>query len=120
MNDARLQYKIELLLAGMQDGPPGDLPFSERLCMLRSHQKAWKTLSWTANESVTLMGGVWELVGGVLGLASDGNATIVFRQIPSQLRGIPGREWTFESPKSFRDFTMDPSQDLLVTLQLSG
>lgn len=102
----------------MQDGPPGDLPSSERLRMLRSYQQAWRTLSWTAKESATLVGDMWELVGGVLGLAAHGNA-IVFRQIPSLFRGIPGREWRFESPNPCRDFTMDPSQDLLVTLEVS-
>ena len=33
-----LQYKIELAISGMVDGPPGGLPLGERLARLREHR----------------------------------------------------------------------------------
>src|ERR1700690_4567233 len=88
VDDSSLQYKIELVLAGMQDGPPSNLTSNERLRMLRSHQEAWCTLSWAEKETIPMLSGdTWELFGGVLAL-SDGPKTLVLRQLPSRLRGL--------------------------------
>lgn len=86
--DTRLQYKIELFLAGMQDGPSSDLSSSERLRMLNAHQKAWRGLEWTEKDHLDLRGDTWEFYGGVLGV-SEG-CSFSFKQMSSKLRGIPG------------------------------
>ncbi|KAF7968570.1 hypothetical protein HWV62_30115 [Athelia sp. TMB] len=117
--DTKLQYRIALFLAGMQDGPriSSDLGSNERLLMLDAHQQAWSTLTWTAKDCLALRGDTWEFYGGVVATATGGS--IVFKQISSKLRGLPKRhEWTFDSPGPCRDFTMEPAQDLLVILDL--
>ena len=47
-----------------------------------------------------------------------GNA-IDFVQLPSRLRGIPMRQWRLIFDFNVRDFSMDPSQDLLVIIEAS-
>ncbi|PIL28992.1 hypothetical protein GSI_09039 [Ganoderma sinense ZZ0214-1] len=116
--DVRAQYKIELAVAGMTDGPPSTLTPAERLTILRARQDAWDNLVWTAKDDVTMhQGGVWELYGNVLAQA-QGDRTLHFKQIPSQIRGIRGTEWTIPNVGcKIRDFGMDPAQDLLVVIE---
>ncbi|KAF8266414.1 hypothetical protein EI94DRAFT_1733136 [Lactarius quietus] len=111
------QYRIALFASGMVDGPPGNLSTSERLDLLRRHEACWRKVEW--NEHNTILkpsGAVWELYGNVWGHGSGSNA-IDFVQLPSRLRGIPMRQWTLRFDFSVRDFSMDPSQDLLVTIE---
>jgi hypothetical protein len=112
-----LQYRIELFASGMVDGPPGDLSTRERLELLRSYETSWKKIEW--NEHSTILsphGHLWELYGNVWA-HSRGSDAIDFVQLPSRLRGIPMRQWTLKFDFVPRDFGMDPSQDLLVTIE---
>ncbi|EPQ55952.1 hypothetical protein GLOTRDRAFT_138664 [Gloeophyllum trabeum ATCC 11539] len=116
-----LQYKIELAVAGMEDGPTSAISVSERLQRLKNYTEAWKTMSFSPEvETVTLTGNLWELCGGVLGLSDRAKpATLMFRKLPAIARGIEGKEWTIEDVGfPIRDFKMDPSQDLLVMIEL--
>lgn len=102
----------------MEDAPPNHLTTLERLEMLREHQKAWKTGSWTALSTINSRGHVWELNGGVVGLAA-GASSLVFNQLPSKLRGIEAKKWTIDTPDIIiRDFVMDPGLDVLVAVEL--
>ncbi|KAI1790837.1 hypothetical protein LXA43DRAFT_1095058 [Ganoderma leucocontextum] len=116
--DLRVQYKLELAIAGMKDGPPSALTTAERLSILRTHQDAWNKFAWTAKEDVRMhKGDVWELHGNVLA-QSEGNRTLHFKQIPSAIRRIEGTEWVI--PDVGCDFTeigMDPAQDLLIVIE---
>ncbi|KAM5545949.1 hypothetical protein V8D89_000075 [Ganoderma adspersum] len=116
--DVRAQYKVELAVAGMTDGPPSTLTPAERLSILRARQDAWDNLVWTTRHDVTMhQGGVWELYGNVLAQA-QGERTLHFTQIPSTIRGIKGTEWTVPDVGcKIRDFGMDPAQDLLVVIE---
>ncbi|RPD61706.1 hypothetical protein L226DRAFT_485162 [Lentinus tigrinus ALCF2SS1-7] len=116
--DVHTQYKIELALAGMEDGPPSALTPSDRLAILRERQEAWKSLTWKARTEYDMRrGGVWELYGGVLAQA-DGDRTLVCAQLPSVIRGIEEKVWTVEDVGvKIRDFGMDPAQDLLIIIQ---
>lgn len=112
-----MQYKIELARAGMRDGPPGRLTSTERLQMLTSHLEAWRTLSWTKQETIPiLLGDIWELVDSVFGMA-DGPRSMLLRQLPSQLRCVESREWKIEFQFDVEDFSIDPSQDLLLVIE---
>jgi len=42
-----LQYKIELAMACLQDGPPGEMTISERLQALRTRRAAWASGKFT-------------------------------------------------------------------------
>ncbi|CDO72096.1 hypothetical protein BN946_scf184962.g39 [Trametes cinnabarina] len=86
--------------------------------MLKARNEAWDDLAWTAREEIPMLqGGVWELYGGILA-QGEGSRTLVFKQLPSNLRGIEGREWRIEDVGvNIRDFGMDPAQDLLVVIE---
>lgn len=114
-NDTALQYKIELAVNGMEDGPPNALSPADRLQMLRKHSAAWNRMSYTSVQNIHMASaGVWELYGGILahGISARG---LTFTQLPSELRGIKQRSWTLpDLGVKIRDFGMDPTQDLLV------
>ncbi|KAL7284613.1 LOW QUALITY PROTEIN: hypothetical protein ACG7TL_001908 [Trametes sanguinea] len=111
-------YKVELAANGLENGTHNTLTVAERLRMLKMRTEAWDDLAWTAREEVPMLqGGVWELYGGVLGQA-EGSRTLVFNQLPSNLRGIEGRQWRIEDVGvNIRDFGMDPAQDLLIIIE---
>jgi hypothetical protein len=101
----------------MVDGPPGRLSLSERLKLLRNYETSWKNLDWNEHTSIPVPdGGLWELYGNVWA-HSRGDGEIVCVQLPSRLRGISMHQWTLRFDFSLRDFGMDPSQDLLVTIE---
>ncbi|KAH9910844.1 hypothetical protein B0H21DRAFT_492444 [Amylocystis lapponica] len=50
----RLQYKIDLAVAGMVDGPPSALCTAERRSMLREYQKAWCSLELPVRPNLTI------------------------------------------------------------------
>ncbi|CCM05194.1 uncharacterized protein FIBRA_07403 [Fibroporia radiculosa] len=115
--DTLLQYKLELAIAGIEDGPPSSLGPSERLKKLRAHQEAWLTLQYSSQKAVPMLQGkVWELYGGVLSQARRADV-LSFRRLPSALRGIDEHEWAVQVDFPIRDFGIDPSQDLLVALE---
>ncbi|KAI0788515.1 hypothetical protein C8Q75DRAFT_768748 [Abortiporus biennis] len=117
-NDASLQYKIELTVAGMEDGSSSPLLVVERLHKLKLRQDAWNRMRFTSETAVPMRrGGVWELYGGVLAQSRDDHG-LSFRQLPSDIRGIDDVGWTLEDlPMRIRDFSLDPSQELLVVIE---
>ncbi|KAH9162781.1 hypothetical protein EDB89DRAFT_2024253 [Lactarius sanguifluus] len=101
----------------MENGPPGGLTTSERLELLKNYSASWKNLEWNEHTTIPLPeGSLWELYGNVWA-HSRGSDAIEFIQLPSRLRGIPMRQWTLRFDYDLRDFGMDPSQNLLVTVE---
>ena len=63
------------------------------------------------------MGDVWELYGNVLA-QSEGKRTVHFKQIPSAIRGIEGKEWTIPDVGcNITEIGTDPAQDLLLVIE---
>lgn len=119
-DSAELQYKIELAVAGMEDGHCSLLSHADRLQRLRDRESAWHTLQWTSDKILPMhRGGVWELYGGVLAQAKSRD-TLCFTRLPSEIRGIEGRHWELNLPTLVRDFGMEPSLDLLVVIEQTG
>ena len=116
-SSTQAQYAIELGLAGHEDGS-SSFDFDSRLTRFRAHQDAWKNFNWTS-ESVSPMfrSGYWELCGNVHAQTTGELQSLVFTQIPSKLKGIEGKKWQYDLKFPVRDFSMDPSQDLLVVIQ---
>ena len=112
-----LQYKIELAIAGQEDGVHHSLFARRRL--LRRHQHNWDTLHWTHDQHITMFhGGLWELYGNVLAQITQDRCTLHFKQLASQSRGIEEKGWTVDvSQFRVRDFGIDPAQDLLIILE---
>ena len=114
------QYPISLYASGMVDGPPGNLTTSERLELLRRYEASWKNNEWIEHHTIPYpQGTTWEFYGNVWG-HTRGSDAIDFVQLPSRLRGISLRQWTLEFDFDVQHFTMDPSQDLLVTVEYSN
>lgn len=115
-----LQYTIELGANGLENGPSScSLNHADRLQRLLDYEKAWGDLKWTSDTVIPMTnGGIWELSGSVLAQSTVGRESLVFTQLPSKFRDIKQRQWTLDiSQYNVRDFTMDPSQDLLVLVQ---
>ncbi|KAF8640379.1 hypothetical protein AX17_000049 [Amanita inopinata Kibby_2008] len=111
------QYKIELAISGQEDG--GHYTVATRRTMLKQHQAAWDDLQWTRDRRVPMFhGGLWELYGNVLAQNSPDRATLYFKQLPSQCRGVEERDWTIDVRSyRLRDFGMDPAQNLLILVE---
>ncbi|KAH7929334.1 hypothetical protein BV22DRAFT_1029582 [Leucogyrophana mollusca] len=90
---------------------------NDRLNALKKQQTAWNSLDWAHYQTVHMLeGDIWELYGGVLAQGRR-SGPLGFRQLPSHYRGIEERVWGVHVPGiALRDFTMDPSQDLLVLI----
>ncbi|KAI6144466.1 hypothetical protein BKA82DRAFT_4178295 [Pisolithus tinctorius] len=88
-----LQYRIELTVDGMIDGPPSSLSIGERLTRLRALRRSWATLQWTSK--ITLVGGVHRY--------SSRHLTCGGQMLVRDDVGLPTR-----------DFAVDPSQDLII------
>ena len=103
----------------MVDGPPGNLTTSKRLELLRRYEASWKSIEWSELHTIPYPHGRdWEFYGNIWGHIR-GSDTIEFVQLPSHLRGISLRQWTLGFDFEVQHFSMDPSQDLLVTLEHS-
>lgn len=113
-----LQYAIELGVNGLENGPStGGLNHSDRLKRLLDYEKAWAELKWTSDTIIPMVSGstIWELAGGVLAQSASSRDSLLFTQLPSKLRNIEKKRWELDISRfKVRDFTMDPSQDLLV------
>jgi hypothetical protein len=105
----------------MEDGPLSTLSISERRERLKVYNDAWKHLRWS--ECVELLNvdkdtyvmGIYP--GGILTFKSRTEGKIVFVRIPSNLRGIPMRQWELSFPFIPHRYALDPSEDVLVVLQ---
>lgn len=109
----------------MIDGPASDVVNLTRLRMLAAHQQAWRSVEWSQTTEITLtaaevsLESAWEFLGGVLGLAAG--CRLRFIQVPSALRGIKEKQWVIEDIGfTIKDFGMDPSQDLLIILEVDN
>ncbi|KIK52146.1 hypothetical protein GYMLUDRAFT_180465 [Collybiopsis luxurians FD-317 M1] len=117
---ADLVYAIELAIACQEDGTNPTLSYKEKLELLRNQQERWTELRWSKDIRYPMItAGLWELFGNVLAQNSL-DRSLTFVQLPSAYRDIPERQWTVrpEKPAVFRDFGMDPSQDLLVLIEI--
>ena len=121
-SDVGLQYKQELSIAGLEDGDEEfEMDVSQRLNLLREHQKAWDNFDFTSELFVDLEQDCFftcqEIQGGVLSQKAT-DRSITFIQIPSKIRGISHKKWSVENLDfEFTAYTFDPSQDLLVLFE---
>ncbi|KAF5378835.1 hypothetical protein D9615_006966 [Tricholomella constricta] len=131
LDSSRLQYTIELAKHRMVSllPPSSAPPYVTRLKRLRDREHAWKTLTWNGRYNLKLppTGSVYEFVGGLYGNGREDDrrvtASISFLELPSGdpvYRESGLKIWTHSmSDVTIIDFTMDPSQDLLVLIALA-
>jgi len=128
-DSVQLQYAIELGRHRMVSLLPesSTVSLNMRLNMLRSRERAWKYLDWKKQGTIDLppTGSVYEFVGGLYGNGREDDsrvtASISFLELPTT--DFPHRKsqtWThMMGETTIVDFTMDPSQDLLVLVALA-
>ncbi|TFK85393.1 hypothetical protein K466DRAFT_552173 [Polyporus arcularius HHB13444] len=122
-----LLYQVQLEIEGLIDGPKGNLCTSDRLQLLLERRDRWLRLDWT--NIVTLAAAKlvpetplpYELQGGTFFNVTtyDGKFTMNMTRLPS----IAGPRPTYESKNfdsQYVDITADPSQDLMVVLDVPG
>lgn len=117
-DSAALQYKIDLAAHAMDDIPSSTLSTAAKRDMLVKHTHAMQEWSdeYVIQKTIPLLEGpLWELCGGVLA-QSDGRRDLDFWQLPSKIRGVSAKEWSVTVDFDTADFTLDPSQDLLVAV----
>lgn len=121
-----LKYQIELYADGLVDREGCELPIAERLSELRIRRQAWKEINWE-RQRFPLIPGSWnayELVDGIFSktLNSIGDNTargIMFASLPSRYDTTGSLILYEDLGITFRDFAMDPTQDLIVYMQCS-
>lgn len=107
--------------------PPADAPpFFSRLQTLRDRERAWKNLTWNGRYNLELppTGSVYEFVGGLYANGKEDDrritASISFLELPDAHGPPKLKMWTHPiHDVTIIDFTMDPSQDLLVLVALA-
>lgn len=134
-----LEYILELGLCGLVDSTQGSLTTSDRLFRLREREADWAALRWRSswNIPVDKWYKFWELCGGLfVGTCYADRAgakdileqlavirhhiyafnTIDIFELEPGVETGPTRQVSLEN--TFRDFAIDPGQDLLVLLEL--
>ncbi len=126
MQSSRLQFTIELAKYRMESdlNESTSHPFVKRLTSLRDREQSWRSITWKRHHRLGLpsVASIYEFVGGIYGNGREHGKrepipAISFFELP--FSGCdPGEEyrmWThaFENIRIL-DFTIDPSQDLLV------
>ncbi|CAL1703568.1 unnamed protein product [Somion occarium] len=114
-----LMYKIELMLATMEDVSLNITNKAAKRELLQRYRKAWSASPWKASSRkvVRLMDGpLWELCGGIF-VQSTGRRELTFTQLPSQIRGMTEREWKVKVPFDIADFCIDPSLNLIAAIE---
>lgn len=135
MNESsKLQYTIELTKHRMVSllSSSSTPSHATRLNLLRDREHSWKYLDFRQRHTLRLppTGSVYEFVGGFYGNGREdetrATASISFLELPSYdfaSLGTPRHElqiWTHRMDDvTIIDFTMDPSQDLLVLVALA-
>ncbi|OAX35169.1 hypothetical protein K503DRAFT_793915 [Rhizopogon vinicolor AM-OR11-026] len=125
-SSVELQYRIELALDCMLDGPPSILTVAERLEQLRDLRRAWTLFEWKKEIRVPMSGfcQAYELVGGVFAKTSSsagvfihyGSRHFVSTWLPSS--SDPGHTLVRgDLGIATRDFAIDPTQDLIALVK---
>lgn len=96
------------------------------LALLKKTERNWAVLRFSRMEKLKRrQGGLWELFGGVLAFSDHSSEplslyrSLSFIQLPSALCGTTSKIHRLENLGSYiRDFGMDPSQDLLIAVEM--
>jgi len=120
LNSISLQYKIELVLAGLKDGSSGGMVVSERLQALRSRSAAWASGQFTPGRTCTADHSNWAFAGSHLAWMRDERQLEII-QIPCTITRVVEKSWSFQvltvPGEIILGLAIDPSQDLLVLMK---
>jgi hypothetical protein len=119
------QFEVELTRTKMEVNKTHTISPGEGLRLLRAYNDQWDSMTPLAESSITFpeMSRVYDLVDGIFARATlgdnvDGYRGIEFYTLPTATNP---NEWTKRAHEAygfpFKDFAIDPGQDLLVLLE---
>jgi hypothetical protein len=116
-----LQYMLALAERGLCGAPPSPVAAISWLELLKAHEEAWRTFSWTEHLTLNIHypHSPPYFSAGTPVLPNRGNQEVksfVVQSIPSPLRGIPGWRWQIELGFFADPFIIDATQDLLAVV----
>lgn len=117
----RLQYNIELAMAGMEDVASCSMALSERLTNLREYRRSWDHLEWKMESMIPMQRGeILDLGAGLLveTVELEPAKSLKLTLLPSFIRGVKEKTWTLEDfGFIISDISIDPAHDLLVLIE---
>jgi hypothetical protein len=122
-----LQFTIELAKYRMKppEGSVLEPPYAVRLQILKDREQRWRSLKSDTRHKLKLAhsGAIYEFTGGIYGNGKENDRrntiSITLYDLPS-LESGKQEDWTHSMDgMDIVDFTMDPSQDLLVLVALA-
>ncbi|KAI8977790.1 hypothetical protein BD414DRAFT_495635 [Trametes punicea] len=125
--NAALLYRIELGIEGLVDGPSGGFCTSDRLKQLFERRNRWLALDWShvlalkPHEIIPQTALPYELQGGIFLSVKNrsGQITINKTVLPTR-EDLDARHASHALQVKALDITADPTQDLLVMLDIYG
>ncbi|KAF8519140.1 hypothetical protein BU17DRAFT_90347 [Hysterangium stoloniferum] len=121
-NTPYLRYNNELEIAGLIDtGSVSSLSVAERLEQLETIERNWATLTFRLKVGIPKPVGrnIWEFFGGVFTLGTSGGRGLSYTELPSLTRRTPTCTWKHDDlGVDIREFGTDPSQDLVVLIEV--
>lgn len=113
-----LQYKIELAVGYMLDGPCTRTGTVARLEKLRTHREGWKTLRWAEEScSPALPDSLEPRISGSIFAQMRRGSSLSCALLSSPSRNITSRTWSFDELWSIAyGYAIDHGQDLLVVV----
>ncbi|KAF8512139.1 hypothetical protein BU17DRAFT_54214 [Hysterangium stoloniferum] len=121
-NTSCLRYNNELEITGFIDtGSGSSLSIAERLEQLETIERNWATLTFRLKVGIPKPVGrnIWELFGGVFTLGTSGGRGLSYTELPSLTRRTLTCTWKHDDlGLDIRDFGIDPSQDLVVLIEV--
>ena len=122
-----LLYQVQLEIEGLIDGPKGNLCTADRLTLLLERRVRWLRMDWTKVVPLTATKLVpetplpYELQGGTFFnvTTQNGKFSMNKTRLPSVEDSTPSYE-SREFDSQYVDITADPSQDLMVVLDVLG
>jgi len=120
----KVQYSILLDVCDMQDGGGRpDVPVIEKLRRLQAYELAWRSLSLTECLTIDVSSGAipCKPKDGFCAVFSisqpDRHTVITIHQLPSPLRGIMHRSWSWTYPVTSSWLDIEPAQDLAMIFE---
>ncbi len=115
-DSAASEYSVELAKHGLKAHHSAG-GSADSLQVLRKYASGWADpASMTETHIDMLHGGLWELFGNVFAQTGPDGGLHLF-QLPSPSLSIPESKWNIPMDIPFRDFGMDPSQDVLILIE---
>ncbi|TFK62401.1 hypothetical protein BDN72DRAFT_848732 [Pluteus cervinus] len=114
-SSAEVQYRGELSMDGMVDTGWSNLPVKQRLALLRERRSAWDNLQWELfpEETIPNVYHAYDFVDGTYAIIRNHKE---FTAVIPPTKTTEGRRLTRHLEFSARDFSMDPTQDVIIFL----